>query len=220
MVGMITEIRSVEGSSALTVYVDGKPAFTVSAGVVRRMGLVVGDQMTDSDERRLGGNAGKSVEVGSDHAKARDAALRLLTVRARSRWELSDRLGRKGFDEATRESVLAALEEAGLVDDRAFAQLWAEERIRLRPVGRMRLANELRAKRVREETIAAVLDPIYAEHAEVDLALAVLRKRLSKSTKASDRRERSRLESHLLRRGFSFEAAAEAMKQIEDEVDE
>ena len=59
MVGMITEIRSVEGSSALTVYVDGKPAFTVSAGVVRRMGLVVGDQLTDFDERRLDGDAGK-----------------------------------------------------------------------------------------------------------------------------------------------------------------
>jgi len=217
---MITEIRSVEGSSALTVYVDGKPAFTVSAGVVRRMGLVVGGQLTDSDERRLDGDVGKSVEVGSDDAKARDAALRLLTVRARSRWELSDRLKRKGFDEATRQSVLAALEEAGLVDDRAFAQLWAEERIRLRPVGRMRLANELRAKRVREETIGAVLDPVYAEHAEADLALAVLRKRLSKSGTATDRRERSRLESHLLRRGFSFEAAAEAMKQLEDEVDE
>lgn len=220
MVGMVTEIRSVGGSSALTVYVDGKPAFTVSAGVVRRMGLVVGGQLTDSDERLLDGDAGGPVEVGSDDAKARDAALRLLAVRARSRWELSDRLKRKGFDEATRESVLAALEAAGLVDDRAFAQLWAEERIRLRPVGRMRLANELRAKRVREETIAAVLDPIYAEHAEVDLALTVLRKRISKSGTAGDRRGRSRLESHLLRRGFSFEAAAEAMKQIEGEVDE
>ncbi len=220
MIGRITEIRSVEGSSALTVYVDGKPAFTVSAGVVRKMDLRVGATLTDSGERLLGRDTGESSERCPDEAKARDAALRLLAVRARSRWELLDRLKRKGFDTTTTERVLSALEVAGLVDDSAFARLWAEERIRLRPIGRMLLVNELRAKRIADKTIAAVVDEVYTEHAEADLALAVLRKRVGKTGMASDRRRRSRLEAHLLRRGFSFDAAAEAMKQIEGEVDE
>ena len=219
-VGTITAIRSVEGSSALTVYVDGECAFTVSEDIVRRMGLAVGVRLAASEGRSPERNAEQSAIKPSDDAKARDAALMLLAVRARSRWELEDRLRQKGFDTATRESVLSALETAGLVDDRAFARLWAEERLRLRPVGRMLLASELRAKHVAQETTTAVLDEMYEEHAEIDLAAAVLRKRIAKVGAPGDRRARSRLESHLVRRGFSFEVVAEAMRQIEGELDE
>jgi regulatory protein len=184
------------------------------------MGLAVGVQLADSAGRLLAGDTEGSAKKRPDDEKAREAALRLLSVRARSRWELSDRLKRKGFDTPTRDRVLSVLEAAGLVDDREFARLWAEERLRLRPVGRMLLVSELRAKRVAEETIAATVDEVYEEHREIDLATAVLKKRLGRIGTAGDRCARSRLESHLLRRGFSFEVVAEAMRQIEGEVNE
>ena len=65
-----------------------------------------------------------------DREKAREAALRLLAVRARSEGELDDRLKRKGFDERTSAEVVAALKRVGLVDDEDFARAWVDEKLR------------------------------------------------------------------------------------------
>ncbi len=76
MSGTITEIRrSGEDANRLTVYVDGVEAFTVSEAVAAELGLSVG--------RKLDAPAANGV-AADDRAKAREAALRLLAVRARS----------------------------------------------------------------------------------------------------------------------------------------
>ncbi len=53
---------------------------------------------------------------------AQEAALRLLSVRARSRCELKLALTRRGFTEAQQEAVLGRLAELGYVDDARFAR--------------------------------------------------------------------------------------------------
>ena len=59
----------------------------------------------------------------SDSARAAmDAALRLLSVRARSRRELKLALARKGFAESQQDSVLSRLTELSYIDDARFAR--------------------------------------------------------------------------------------------------
>ncbi len=149
--------------------------------------------------------------------RAREAALRLLTVRARSVGELRDRLARKAFAEDVCDRIIDDLTAVGLLDDRDFARLWAEERVRLRPVGRRRLTNELRAKKVDTAVIDEVAAEVYEEHSETELARRALKKRTRSGGPDVVERERRRLEGFLLRRGFSYATVAEVLKNPDGE---
>ena len=211
MTSKITAIERARAGSPLTVYVDDVKAFTVSEEMVIRLGLEVGLELAADDVRRL--------EDEGERRKARDAALRLLAVRARSRQELIDRLVRKGFETAVATAEVDALGDSGLVDDGAFARLWADERTRLRPVGPFRLRRELAAKGVPGDIIEETLEATYEAHPEAELARCALARRAA-GADLEDRRTRARLHAFLVRRGFSHEAAAEALNELRTEDDE
>ncbi|MFH1502943.1 MAG: regulatory protein RecX [Candidatus Eisenbacteria bacterium] len=232
MSGKITAIERAAEGSPLTVYVDGKPVLEVSDEVASRLGLEVGMELAQAgragtdDDRDAGRVSGEEAEEalpgGRSHADelaaAREAALRLLSVRARSVRELADRLRRKSFGRRAIEETLDGLGAAGLLDDRAFAKLWADERVRQRPVGPLKLRTELSAKGVPGAIVDEVLRETFQEHDEVELALRALRKRVG--IDAVTQKERARLHAFLLRRGFTFDAVAQALRGLEAETDD
>jgi len=203
----VTAVEERDGGR-VAVFVDGREAFTVRAAMLERLGIEVGGSLPDE---QLAGT-----ERSPELAKARDAALRLLGVRARSARELRDRLHGKGFSDETSEQVLAGLERVGLVDDRAFARLWIEERVRLRPIGRRRAVSELLAKGVGRRVAQAVADEVYAEHPQAELAARALEPKLRAGRAESPKRRRRRLEAFLLRRGFSYDVIATALREAEE----
>jgi len=151
--------------------------------------------------------------------RAKDSALRLLAVRARSRSELSNRLRRKGFDEETVETVLDALSAVDLVDDTGFARAWADERARLKPVGPARLRHELYQKGIDREIVERTLDEMYSDGRETELARAAIDRKVARATPG--RADRVKLMRFLLGRGFSREVAARVINDIpENEEDE
>lgn len=211
MAGKITAIERARESSALTVYVDGSRAFTVSETLAERLGLAVGAELAPDEVSRL--------EVDDEGGRAREAALRLLAVRARTRDELENRLRRKGFEPDISRWVVSALAEVGLVDDREFARMWAEERMRLRPVGAIRLRRELAAKGVPTDIVEEVVETTYRARGESELARLALAKR-TRGVRRVDRRTTARLMAFLLRRGFSRAVASQALRQLLTEEDE
>jgi len=207
----ITAIRKAGGeSSRVAVFVDGKEAFRVSEQMVGLLGLVVG--------RELAPDEFESLETDVEIGKAKDAALRLLGIRARSRSELEDRLSRKGFRPDAIESVIGDLDGAGLVDDRVFAGLWVDERTRLRPCGRMRLTQELRAKGVAPSVIDEAISESFDEVPEIELARRAAARKSARLK--GDPKGRAKLHSFLLRRGFGYELAGQVTREFEDHADD
>lgn len=212
MSGTITEIRrDPEDEGRVTVFIDGVEAFTVSEVVAAGLGLSVG--------REFGVQAAQPTAACDDRTKAREAALRLLAVRARSGGELSDRLRQKGFSDELTAAVVTSLTQVGLVDDQAFARAWAEERVRLRPVGPRRLTQELLSRKIDKDLTARVVDETFREHPELELARRAVEKKTRVSGGADGVRRRARLHSFLIRRGFSYEVASALLKEIEGETD-
>lgn len=147
-----------------------------------------------------------------DAAKARVVAYELLARRPWTRKELTERLRRRGAPPAIAAELVAELEAAGYVDDRAFARGWAETRARQKALGRQRIAAELRAKGVARELIEAALRETFGEVSEETQALAVARRRLPSLLQRDPRKAPARLRDHLLRRGFPSEVVSAVLR--------
>lgn len=120
------------------------------------------------------------------------AALRYLARRDRSEAHMKAYLSKRGASPVRIRTVLSRLRALGYLDDQAFAQRWARDRIARKPMGRLRLEAELRAQGVEERTIADTLEAIYGETSEQHLASQLLR-------------DRCVTPAFLRRRGFSEE---------------
>nr|WP_307109704.1 regulatory protein RecX [Rhodococcus sp. SORGH_AS_0303] len=149
--------------------------------------------------------------------QAKDAALRLLTDRARSRVELEQRLAAKGFTDEIITSVLDRLTEIKLVDDRDFAHQWVRSRHTYSGRGKQALRRELRTKGIDPVLATEALDMIEPE-GERERARELVVKKLrapallsALNEEIEDPRERRaqrdkvvrKLVSMLARRGFA-----------------
>ncbi|MGH7458600.1 MAG: regulatory protein RecX [Longimicrobiaceae bacterium] len=186
-------------SSRIELHLNGEPRALLPAAVVAEAGLRMGDHL---DEERLG-----ELEREAERWRAREAALRLLAHRARSRAGLARRLREKGFGGEASEWALERLESAGLLDDRAFAEALVRDRLRFRPSGRRRLKDELRAEGVDREVADGVVDEVFSREEGVQLELC--RRAATKWRQRGGEdplRARRRLYGYLARRGFDPEA--------------
>jgi regulatory protein len=118
----------------------------------------------------------ESLPADVEYDRALDKALKLLTVRSRSRSELGDRLGRAGFSGEVIEKVDARLNELGLVDDLAFAKEWASQAIAGRGLSSQRIQRELATRGVPEAVTEEALP--YGPGGDFDRALGLARRRV------------------------------------------
>ena len=163
----------------------------------------------------LGGefvSAGGLAPAEEDEAykKAMKRAGRLLATRARSEHEVRMRLGRAGFESGVVDRVVERLRDLRLIDDLAFARVWVAERSVSR--GPALLADELRGKGVAEDTIQEAL-----EAARRDEITAAVERAGLWVPRVADRpliEQSARIREMLLRRGFSHDAAEQAVKAV------
>jgi len=109
--------------------------------------------------------------------EVQEACLQLLSVRPRSRAELSQRLRRKGYEAVQIEPVLDRLNQVELIDDAAFARAWVQARHTYSGKGRRALAAELRLKGVAEPIASAALAQV-DDASEEGRGRELVRKRL------------------------------------------
>src|SRR5437763_9561879 len=143
-----------------------------------------------------------------ERARARtlQRAVKLLAAKPRSMAELRERLLEKEWaDEAAVDAALAKLKEYGYLDDERFAFGYASYRIKQRPVGRQRLARDLKTKKVSKETADAALELVYQETPEEELITRAIEKRVRLRGRPATRRETKSLYDHLLRLGFPYD---------------
>nr|WP_246258011.1 regulatory protein RecX [Amycolatopsis anabasis] len=125
----------------------------------------------------------------------------LLAARPRTKEELRQALRRKGFDEDTRETILGKLDNAGLIDDAAFAELWVRSRHAHQGLARNALVAELKRKGV-DGSVAAQAAGEVDREAEEERARELVRKRLRSMTTLDEQTVTRRLLGMLARKGY------------------
>jgi regulatory protein len=167
---------------------------------------------------RTRGSTGLSAERAADPAAAREAALKLLDRTRRTRTDLARRLREKGYAPTIIGPVVERLAEVGLIDDVEYARAYLEARSRRRTAGRRRLEQDLRARGVSAEDVAAArarLEEREGHDDETAGARRVIAQAARRYARLDPRTRRQRLYALLLRRGFDGETI-EAALQGED----
>ena len=146
-------------------------------------------------------------------------AVKLLAAKPRSVAELRERLlqGRNA-NKAIVETVISRLREYGYLDDERFAFSYASLKVKQRPLGRRRLARDLKLKKVEQTVADEVLELVYAEKPEAELIDRAIEKRVRLRGRPKNREEAKKLFDHLLRQGFEFELVSEKVRALFDPI--
>ena len=147
----------------------------------------------------------------------KDRALRLLSVRSRSRYELRSRLLRAGYEMDEVETALVDLEGVGLVDDEAFARELAEHQ-RRKGLGRRAGLAALRGKGVDRDLAERTVDEVQPED-DADIAFELASARLERLRSLSPDVLHRRLLSYLIRRGYEPMIARSAVRRAIAEME-
>jgi regulatory protein len=191
MSGRITEIRvQKRNPDRASVYIDGQFAFGLD--LIEAAKLSRGQFLDDS--------AISALEAGDEGGRAYERALQFLSYRPRSRNEVVRRLHRHGFSDAAIETAVERLMRARLLDDRAFAEYWIENRERFKPRGRYALRHELRQKGVPSD----IVDDLLEDVDETDAAYRAAQQRLHRWRELDNDALYRKMSAYLQRRGFGY----------------
>ncbi len=184
----------------VNVYLDGEFAFGLSriTAALLEIGKIL-------DEEKI-----RELQHADEDEVAYQIALNFLSYRPRSEDEVVNNLKKHGFSEEVVSKVIDRLDRLGLVDDRAFAKTWVENRSEFRPRGRRALRTELRQKGIADELIDLVLEPVD----EVALAYRAAIKQSRKYRRLDWDNYRQKMIAFLARRGFNYGTAAEVVEEV------
>ena len=202
----ITDIkRQKRRKNRVSIYLDGKYTFSLDYDTIARANIYIGDEITEEDKNKL---------IAKDaFSRARDYAYYFVSYRDRSEYEIKKRLFEKEFQPAVVNEVLSLLRSQGIVDDRSFVNKWVDNVILSRPMGRMRVTHELRAKRVRDDIIEEVCQEKLDLDKEVELARKAAEKKMKVLKSYAQDVARRRLNTFLVNRGFNFEIIRDLIKE-------
>ena len=199
----VTAIRAGKGQGKrINVFLDGKFAFSLEAELALKEGLQAEQELPESQVEAL-------IKSDGFH-RCLNAAIHYLSYRPRSESELRERLHRRHFNDDNVEAVIVNLKERGLVDDRAFAQFWKDNRQSFSPRSQWLTKLELRQKGVADDLATEVVGAIDDDDSAYQAALSKAR-----SLPLSDYQIfRHRLGEFLKRRGFGYGVANHVVERV------
>lgn len=201
MISVITALKASANSAAIRVERDGAKWLRLPVHLVADLGLSTGEEM---DEARV-----EQIEQAAALERLWEAALRFTVARGRCRREVVQRLRDRRADEQQVDSVLARLGAAGLLDEKANADLRVE-RLAARGWASRRIRSEmLRVGFANDQVQGALERSLPSGHDQQVLDRALVR---GIPESAADRR---RLADRLVRQGLPPAAVRDAVRPAE-----
>lgn len=187
----ITSIKQqVKHNNRYSVFVEGEYAFSLSESALIESKITSGQELSQKDIEEY--------KQLSDDNKLYDRALRYISLRPRTTWEIETYLKRKDASPSLVETILNKLSIVGLIDDKKYAQAFVHDRRLLRPSSRRKLINDLRKKHIPSTVIE---EAVGTESVDESNALRHIIDRKRQQVKYQDD---LKLMQYLARQGFNY----------------
>ncbi|TLM82324.1 regulatory protein RecX [Pseudarthrobacter sp. NamE5] len=148
---------------------------------------------------------------------AQSIVYRQLTASAKSRLQLAQKLAERNIPGHVAEEVLDRFQEARLINDAEFADMWVRSRAQSRKLARSALRRELADKGIDQETAAAALEQL-SDADEEAAARQLVERKIRPGLDLQDRADRDkvarRLASMLARKGYQPSQAFRIVNEV------
>lgn len=164
------------------------------------------------------------IQYQDDIRKGYNLAVNYLAKRMRSEGEVRNYLTEKEIDEPIIKEVILKLYEYNFLDDREYAKAYVRTQKKTTDKGTELIRKELKEKWIDENLIEEALNE-YSIEEQMETAIKVSEKYLSKNRFESERTLKLKLEHLLKRKGFSFDVIQAVLrdanfeKKDEEEMD-
>ena len=152
-----------------------------------------------------------------DKNEALKFAMKLISLRKRSVFEIKKRLRKKKFEGDIIEEVLQELENYKYLNDEEFAEAYINDRINFNPRGRFLIKKELNERGIAENIIERKIEELLSKEKEIESAKKMAEK---KSRTINDRTDKikvnQKIRSYLQSKGYSFDIINLVVKQEEE----
>lgn len=178
-------------NNKIKIYADGEFLFTVPAVIWYSSRFREGDEVTEEELSEL-----KSV---AEQSGAFDSAMRMLSLRAHSEYEMKQKLKLKFSEEAAADAIMK-LRDLNLLDDEKFAFMYAEELQRRKGFAPKRIVIELKNRGIDPQTAEKAVNSLDIDK-EIGIIKVIEKYRI---TENSTPKEKDRVIRRLLNMGYSY----------------
>ena len=210
----ITEIKEISAKKVL-IYINDAPSFALYKNEPEKLGIRTGEVLTQEKKAELFGDI--------LYKRALNRALGLIKTRDHSTFEIRDKLMHDHYPEEICSDVIKEITEQGFLDDRRFARTYISfySSVKSQPFLKMNLLK----KGIDKEIIDEELENFKDENpdTEKEMIEKLLSSKYGEGVSAGsfeDEGEKYRFKSKvlafLMRKGISYEKAAEGIKNYFD----
>ena len=155
-----------------------------------------------------------STPAETSHQQAMNTAVRILTNRDHSKYELKQKLQQRGFGSKAINTVISECERLNYINDKRTAHVYISQ-LKRKCFGKRYIRMALRKKRLSGAAIEKILSENYPAVDEYAHAGRLLEKRMKTFARETDLRKRSdKIYRFLYSRGFKTEIIADLMRNL------
>jgi regulatory protein len=155
----------------------------------------------------------------SEKSEAWGWSLQVLQTAGKSCFEMHEKLNRKGYSDDVISQVMKQLQDIGYLNDEIFAQSIYRRYTGIKPSGKSKIIFELKRRKIPQDVVEQVLSTDFEED-EFLRAVEVAQKKWMSVVTMESRKRQKRVFDFLLRRGFNFQMARDAIRQLADQETE
>lgn len=199
----ISSVQPFKGKTLKLDFEEGEPVF-INADVAAQFHLKVGMELPEA--------ALEEIVKANDIRRAKERALYLLDIKDYSYVEMFRKLS-ESYSEDICFEVLNRLVELGCINDRRYAERWAEHLCVTKKFGYYKAKEELKRKGLPGDIIEEALEP-YKDNCSERIA-ELINKKYAKYL--CDEKGVNKVKAALARMGYSFSEINQAIKSFYDE---
>jgi len=202
---IITSIEKQKKKGRYNIFLDGEFSFGAYEDTVFKFGLRKNDELTqkkideiiDFDEF----NYGKKYTYN------------LLARFPKSENEIKTKLRQKKISDKNITRVIETFRELKILDDREFAKMFIESKLRTNPSGKIVIKNKLREKGISKEIIEESLENYYDDTEEENKAEKELVKYMKRKNPDDKYALKRKCFQHLFSKGFNYDLINDLLRK-------